>query len=127
FLAQDAVLRKGTLDLVGQPGLDLQIGIGDHGVITLPIDLGALKALQRHLAADMCEPRGELGSGLAAPAPARRGAHATRSPARHTERPPGPPPWMATRIMPARRPGMSSPRSSRPTRSAGTALTAATA
>src|SRR5262249_11786647 len=121
------VLREGALDLVGEPALDLHICVRDHGVVTLPVDLGALEALQCHLAADVREAGGELGSRLAAPAPARRGAHATRSPARHTERTTGTSPWMATRIMSARRPGMSSPRSSRPTRSAGTALTPPTA
>src|SRR5262252_7653959 len=127
FLAEDTVLREGALDLVGEPALDLHVRVGDHGVVTLPVDLGALEALQRHLAADVREPGGELGSRLATPDPARRGAHATRSPARHTERTTGTSPWRATRIMSARRPGRSSPRSSRPTRSAGTALTVAMA
>jgi len=127
FLAEDAVLREGALDLVGKPALDLHVGVGDHGVVTLPVDLGALEALERHLAADVREPGGELGSRLAAPASARCGAHATRSPARHTEWTTGTSPWRATRIMSARRPGRSSPRSSRPIRSAGTALTVAMA
>src|SRR5262249_22216711 len=58
---------------------------------------------------------------------ARRRCHATRRPSRHTLRTTGIVPTLRTRMRSARRPGAISPRSARPTASAGVLVTVRTA